>query len=201
MKKQSNQQNPKNTNEQQLFLETKNGNIRSSGKPSTPKVEKGYCNEATQTKQLTLNQSHQAQNTVEHSEVIHRRAWTKEEIREVIWCYMHCRQHFTENYKEVYEIWREGNPECRMYMDAKKLMNQKNYIMKHRKIMEMEVEEIKMELQESQRSHLEEREEEKLEHSGTIGDGEQKPNVVSTTEEETEIHQQRNHIYKLKEKI
>ena len=33
---------PKNHKEQQLFLETRNGNIRSSGKPSTPKAEKGY---------------------------------------------------------------------------------------------------------------------------------------------------------------
>jgi len=43
-----------------------------------------------------------------------------------------------------------------MYMDAKKLMKQKNYIMKHKKITEMEVEEIRTELQESQRNHLEE---------------------------------------------
>jgi predicted metal-binding protein len=86
-------------------------------------------------------------------------------------------------------------------MDAKKVLNKKNYIMKHKKIMEMEVEEIKWELQESQRSHLEEREEEKLEHLGTISYGEQEPNTATTTEEETEIHQQRNQIYKLKEKI
>jgi len=86
-----------------------------------------------------------------------------------------------------------------MYMDAKKLMNQKNYIMKHKKITEMEVEEIRRELKESQRSHLEEREEQ-LEHSGTIRDCEKKPDATSTTEEETEIHQQRNQIYKLKEK-
>jgi hypothetical protein len=79
-----------------------------------------------------------------------------------------------------------------MYMDAKKLINQKNCIMKHEKIMEMEGEEIKRELQESQRSHLEEREEVQLEHSGTMRDGEQKPNAAFTTEEETEIHQQRN---------
>jgi len=32
-----------------------------------------------------------------------------------------------------------------MYMDAKKLMNQKYYIMKHNKITEMEIEEIKRE--------------------------------------------------------
>ena len=62
-----------------------------------------------------------------------------------------------------------------MYMDTKKLMNQKNYIMKHNKITEMEIEEIKKELQANQRSHLEEREEEELEHLGTIRDREQKP--------------------------
>jgi small-conductance mechanosensitive channel len=81
------------------------------------------------------------------------------------------------------------------------LMNQRNNIMKHKKITEMEVEEIRRELQESQRNHLEEREEEELEHSGTIRDGEQKPDAASTTEEEMEIHQQRNQIHKLKEKV
>ena len=80
-----------------------------------------------------------------------------------------------------------------MYMDAKKLMNQKNYIMKHNKITEMEIEEIKRELQATQRSDLEEREEEELEHQGTIRDREQKLNTAFTTEEEMEIHQQRDH--------
>jgi hypothetical protein len=85
-------------------------------------------------------------------------------------------------------------------MDAKKLMNQRNYIIKHKNITEMEVEEIKRELQENQRNHREEREEEKLEHSRSIRHGEQKPNAAFTTEEETEIRQQRNQIHKLKEK-
>jgi hypothetical protein len=44
----------------------------------------------------------------------------------------------------------------------------------------MEVEEIKKELQESQTSHLEEREEEKQEHLGTIRDDEQKLNAAFT---------------------
>jgi len=122
------------------------------------------------------------------TEVKQRRAWTRQEIREVIWCYMYCRQHFTENYKKIYEIWRQRNPERIMYMDAKKLMNQKNYIMKHNKTTEMEIEEIKMALQASQRSYLEEWEEEELEHPGTIRDGEQKPNAAFTTEEEMKIH-------------
>ena len=42
------------------------------------------------------------------------------------------------------------NLESRMYMDAKKLMNQKNYTMKNNKITEMEIEEIKKELQANQ---------------------------------------------------
>jgi hypothetical protein len=91
-------------------------------------------------------------------------------------------------------------PDCRMYMDAKKLMNQKNYIMKHKKTTEMEIEEIKREMQASQRSYQEEREEEKLEHPDAIKDGEQKPKAVFTTEEGIEIHQHRDQNQKLREK-
>ena len=36
---------------------------------------------------------------MEHTEVKQRRAWTKEEIREVIWCYMYCKQHFNQDGK------------------------------------------------------------------------------------------------------
>ena len=88
MMKQNNHRNPKNTNEKQLFLKARNGNIRSTGQQCTPKAEEGYCNEATQSGPLTHSQSHQAQNTAEHKEVQQRKAWTKEEIREVIWCYI-----------------------------------------------------------------------------------------------------------------
>jgi len=38
--------------------ETRKGNIRSSGNPSTPKAEEGYCNEATQSGPLNRSQSH-----------------------------------------------------------------------------------------------------------------------------------------------
>jgi hypothetical protein len=101
---------------------------------------------------------------------------------------MYCRQHFTGNYKKIYEIWRRHNPECRIYVDAKKLLNQKNYIVKHNKIMEMEIEEIKREIQASQRNHQEGKGEGELEHPGTTGGGEQQPSAVFTTEEEMEIH-------------
>ena len=43
-------------------------------------------------------------------------------------------------------------------------------------------------MQANQRSHLEEREEEELEHLGTRRDRKQKLNTAFTTEEETEIH-------------
>jgi len=36
-----------------------------------------------------------------------------------------------ENYKEAYKLWRERNPVTRMNMDAKALLNQKNYICLH----------------------------------------------------------------------
>ena len=53
-------------------------------------------NNNNQSGPLTHGQSHQAQNAAEHTEIKQRRAWTREEIREVVWCYMYCRQHFTE---------------------------------------------------------------------------------------------------------
>jgi hypothetical protein len=49
-------------------------------KQSTPKAEKGYCNKATQSRLSTHNQSHQAQHTVEHTNIKQRKAWTKEDI-------------------------------------------------------------------------------------------------------------------------
>jgi hypothetical protein len=128
-------------------------------------------------------------------------AWTKEETGAVIWCYTYCKQYFTANYKKVYEIWRQQNPECRKYMDAKKLMNQKNYNMKNKKITELEFEEIKKELQGTQRSHLSQREEEEQsEQLYTINEDEKKQNSQLTTVVEMEIHQQSSGICKLKEK-
>jgi hypothetical protein len=84
-------------------------------------------------------------------------------------------------------------------MDAKKLINMKNYIIKHNKITEMEIQEIKRELQASQRSHQEKKKRiGELEHPGTMGDGEQQLSAVFTTEEEMEIHQHREQIDKLR---
>ena len=86
-------------------------------------------------------------------------------------------------------------------MDAKKLMNQKNYIMKHNKITEKKIEEIKREIQTSQRSLPAEREEETLVRMDTIKDDEHKLNTVTTTGEEMETQQHREQITKLKVRI
>jgi len=59
MKKKNNKNNPKNTNEQQLFLETKDGKIRSNRKPSIPRAEEGYCNEPKRSGPSTHTQNHQ----------------------------------------------------------------------------------------------------------------------------------------------
>ena len=48
-----------------------------------------------------------------------------------------------ENYKEAYKLWRERNPMMRMNMDAKGLLNQKNYILKTKRLTDVEVDEIK----------------------------------------------------------
>jgi len=55
--------NPRNTKEQQLFLETTNRKFRSNRKLNTSRAEEGYCNEATQSRPSTHSQSHQALNT------------------------------------------------------------------------------------------------------------------------------------------
>ena len=119
---------PKNTNEQQSIL---GGPGKETSGVAGNRVLLRLRN-VTATRQLKADHSltdkpTKPKYTAEYAEVKHRRAWAKEQIRKVTWCYMYYRQNFTENYKKMYEIRRQRNPECRMYMDAKKLMNQKIY--------------------------------------------------------------------------
>ena len=99
-----NKNNPKNTNEQQLLLENKDGKIGSNGKLSTPRAKEGYCNGATQSGPSTHSQSHQTDNISKNTEVKQRMAWTREEITQIRKCYIYCRKYLTDNYKKVYEI-------------------------------------------------------------------------------------------------
>ena len=65
-------------------------------------------------------------------------------MKEVLWCYMYIKEKtLGENYKEAYKLWRERNPVSRMNIDAKALFNQKNYILKAKRIPAIEIDEMK----------------------------------------------------------
>lgn len=36
--------------------------------------------------------------------------WSKQETRELIWCYLYCKQTSNDDYKTIYQLWRERNP-------------------------------------------------------------------------------------------
>ena len=70
--------------------------------------------------------------------------WSQEEMKEVLWCFTYIKEKtLGENYKEAYKLWREGNTMTRMNIDAKELLNQKNYILKRKRITAVEIDEIK----------------------------------------------------------
>lgn len=69
------------------------------------------------------------------------------------------------------------------------------------KVTEMETEEIKKELQDDQRSNVNENEGEQPEQLYTMNAGVRKQNLAPKTGEDIENHQQRNNISKLQEKI
>ena len=65
-------------------------------------------------------------------------------MKEVLWCFTYNKEKtLRENYKEAYKLRRERNPMTRMNIDAKALLNQKNYILKAKRITAVEIDEIK----------------------------------------------------------
>jgi len=69
-----------------------------------------------------------------------------------------------------------------MNMGAKKLINHKNYSMQNKKITQLETEEIKKELQESQTNNLSKSKKEQLEQLCILSNDEQKQNSAPTTQ-------------------
>jgi len=68
-------------------------------------------------------------------------------MKEVLWSFTYIKEKTVrQNYKEAYNLWRERNPATRMNMDAKALLNQKNYIIKAKRITAVEIDEIKKKL-------------------------------------------------------
>ena len=69
---------------------------------------------------------------------------SQEEMKEVSWCFTYIKEKtLGENYKEAYKLWRERNPMTRINIDAKALLNQKNYILKAKRITAVEIDQIK----------------------------------------------------------
>jgi len=65
-------------------------------------------------------------------------------MKEVLWCFTYIKEKtLGENYKEAYKLWRERNAVTRMNIDAKALLNQKNYILKAERITVVEIDKIK----------------------------------------------------------
>jgi len=61
-------------------------------------------------------------------------------MKEVLWCFKYIKgKTLRENYKEVYKLLTETNPVTRMNIDAKALLNQKNYILKAQRITTVEI--------------------------------------------------------------
>jgi hypothetical protein len=70
--------------------------------------------------------------------------WSREEMLEVRWCFLYViYRTSTENYKAAYELLRKINPNLTTNRDAKLLLNQKNYILRNKKITDTEIDEIK----------------------------------------------------------
>jgi hypothetical protein len=64
-------------------------------------------------------------------------------MKEVLWCFTYIKKKtLEENYREAYKLWRKRKPMTRMNIDAKALLNQKNYILKAKIKTAVEIDEI-----------------------------------------------------------
>ena len=65
-------------------------------------------------------------------------------MKEVVWCLTYIKEMtLRENCKEVYKLWRDRNSVARINLDAKALLNQKNYILKAQRLTAVEINEIR----------------------------------------------------------
>ena len=70
--------------------------------------------------------------------------WNEELLKEVLWCFMYIKEKILgENYKKAFELWRERNPMMRINTDATLFLNQKNCILKAKRITPVEIDETK----------------------------------------------------------
>jgi hypothetical protein len=114
-------------------------------------------------------------------------AWTSEGIKEVVWCCLYCRKYLIDNSKKCMKYgdneiqtgectWMQRNSQTRTTVSWK-----------NKKITEMDIEEIKKELQDNQRSHVNKSKRKQLEQLCTMYVGVQKQHSAPTREEKWKI--------------
>ena len=147
----NNKNDAENTNEQQLFLETKNRKIRSNGQLSTPRAEEGYCKEATQSRPSTHRSAKPKicpKIEVKTKNVLDKGRNTRS--------YMELHVLQKVSHRHLWEsVWNMETTKSRLWdvHGCKETHKPEKLYHGEKKITEMEIEEIKKELQENQRSH------------------------------------------------
>ena len=64
-------------------------------------------------------------------------------MKELLLCFMYIKEKaLGKNYKEAYKLWRDRNPMTRSNIDAKALLNQKNYILRAKSTTAVEIDGI-----------------------------------------------------------
>jgi len=70
--------------------------------------------------------------------------WSREEMKEEVLYFTYIKEMtLREHYEEVYKLWRERNTVARINLDAKALLNQKNYISKAQRLTAVEIDEVR----------------------------------------------------------
>jgi hypothetical protein len=97
-------------------------------------------------------------------------------MKEAVWCFMYMKATtLTENYIVAYELWTERYSNLKTNIDSKLLLNQKNYILKNKKITDIEIDEIRKNIRRDTQDNAE----------NNIREGENNSNV-GTNEEHLE---------------
>lgn len=103
----------------------------------------GYQNEVFQTGPSATNEG----SLVEGISKRKRFKWTKEELRDIEWCYQYCKLKNCLHYLEIYKLWRQRNPNTRPHIDANKLQNQRRYMIAAKKLTPEEINSITQQVQ------------------------------------------------------
>jgi len=116
---------------------------RKEQRSSDSTAENGNRNEETQ-HGPSQSTSHIGNGQENGKKLPKRFRWSREEMKDVVWCCTYIKEMtLLGNYKEDYKLWRERKAVLRINLDAKALLNQKNYILKAQILTDVEIVEIR----------------------------------------------------------